>query len=408
MTGAGPVRIDQTFKPQARSMSALQHKLPVTLFIVVNVIAATQSIAQGLPGVFVVSSNAINQLRDTNDDGDFFDSFEMTVYADMFPAVVCALTLNHDSLFAVSDNRIYSIRDLNADGDALDANEVAIFAEPALGLLNPDFVAIEWAEPFGLLLLDAGNGMLLRVSDQNNDNDALDRNEVITIATGLTLPTDVTFLADGRVLVAEDLAATPVRVLEDRNQDGDYFDFAENISYVENQPVGASLVALNQAQQYHLRPMISDVVTYLDSNADGDALDANEVLMYASGLDQPACMALAASSQTLFVSLNNLNRDLLALRDLNNDGDALDANEQIVVATQLGSISAIAAIEPITDCLLGDADGNGTVAIADLSIFSRVLVGASAPAPVCSLDMNNDGNLDGRDVQPFIAALIGP
>ena len=116
-------------------------------------------------------------------------------------------------------------------------------------------------------------------------------------------------------------------------------------------------------------------------------------------------MARAASTDTLYVYLANNNRELVALRDLNADGDALDANEQVVVATGLGNVNDITIIEPITTCTNGDADGSGTITVVDLSIFARVLVGEPAPVPVCPLDMNNDGNIDGRDIQPFIAAI---
>jgi len=364
--------------------------------------------AQTPSAIFYSTDDAIFRLIDLNRDGDFFDAFERTTYASSAVSNYGSITASSQDLFVITDTSIQKLQDLNGDGDALDANESLLFADFSANDTNPVLSSIRVINQNTLLITDAVNGTLIRLRDNNGDGDALDANEITLIADNLISPNAITQLNSHTLLVSQSDPASPVRVLEDRNQDGDYFDFAENISYVENQPAGLSIVTVDNRKQRHLRPGQSDVVTYHDANADGDALDANETLTYANNLDQPARMARAAATDTLYVFLNNNPRELMTLRDLNGDGDAHDANEQIVVATGVGNVNDIFVNEPITACTNGDADGSGTITITDLSIFSRILVGAPAPTPVCPLDMNTDGKVDGRDIQPFIAALIGP
>ena len=364
--------------------------------------------AQSSPTIYYSTNSSIYRLVDLNGDGDFLDSFERTDYAFSAESNFGGLSGSTQSLFVITNTSIQKLQDLNGDGDCLDVNEVALFADLSAQAVNPTLSAIFLTNLGTLFATDSTNGTLIQLSDLNGDGDALDANEIVNIADDLVSPNAITQLDDHTFLISQTNAATPVRILEDRNHDGDYFDFAENISYVESQPAGVSLVTIDNHKQRHLRPSQSDIVTYHDANADGDALDANELITFASNIDQPARMARAASTDTLYVYLANNNRELVALRDLNADGDALDANEQIVVATGLGNVNDITITEPITTCTNGDADGSGTITVADLSIFARVLVGAPAPVPVCPLDMNNDGKVDGRDIQPFIAAITSP
>jgi|GEM_PF-3546753 len=363
--------------------------------------------AQPSPTILYSTNSSIYRLVDLNGDGDFLDSFERTIFANSTSANFSGLSATSQSLFVITGTSIQKLQDLNGDGDCLDANEVNLFAELSAQAVNPTQSAILTTNLGTRLVIDGANRTLIQLSDLDGDGDALDANEIVNIADDLVSPNAITQIDDFTFLISQTNAATPVRILEDRNHDGDYFDFAENISYVENQPIGLSIVTIDNQTQRHLRPGQSDIVTYHDANADGDALDANELIIFANNLDQPARMARAASTDTLYVFLANNNRELVALRDLNTDGDALDANEQIVVAAGLGNVNDITIIEPATTCTNGDADGSGTITVVDLSIFARILVGAPAPVPACPLDMNNDGKVDGRDIQPFIAALVG-
>lgn len=57
--------------------------------------------------------------------------------------------------------------------------------------------------------------------------------------------------------------------------------------------------------------------------------------------------------------------------------------------------------------LLGDLNGDQSITAADVPIFVNVLLGNdTSPAHVCPADVNNDGNADGMDIQPFIDLLL--
>ncbi|HVP12187.1 MAG TPA: hypothetical protein VMV94_13500 [Phycisphaerae bacterium] len=61
-------------------------------------------------------------------------------------------------------------------------------------------------------------------------------------------------------------------------------------------------------------------------------------------------------------------------------------------------------------CRGGDANGDQALTTADIAPFVDFLVGTQTPdaGARCSCDMNHDGILDGRDVEPFVAALLAP
>lgn len=56
----------------------------------------------------------------------------------------------------------------------------------------------------------------------------------------------------------------------------------------------------------------------------------------------------------------------------------------------------------------GDIDGNGLVNVTDADLFVAVLLGNNSNTQqVDRSDLNHDGLEDGRDVSPFVAALLG-
>jgi len=57
----------------------------------------------------------------------------------------------------------------------------------------------------------------------------------------------------------------------------------------------------------------------------------------------------------------------------------------------------------------GDYDSNGVVDATDVYFFLDCLLGPDANGPGCRwADMNSDGKVNGDDIQPFAAALVGP
>lgn len=60
-----------------------------------------------------------------------------------------------------------------------------------------------------------------------------------------------------------------------------------------------------------------------------------------------------------------------------------------------------------TNCCKGDLDASGSLEPLDATIFGEVLLGAITDADlICSGDMNNDGIVNGLDIQDFVNALL--
>lgn len=56
---------------------------------------------------------------------------------------------------------------------------------------------------------------------------------------------------------------------------------------------------------------------------------------------------------------------------------------------------------------LGDADQNGSIALADIAAFVDCALGNSLIDDCRCADMNEDGEIDGRDIQAFAGAVVG-
>ncbi len=369
------------------------------------VIAASELLAQAR--LYVSRPGAIFELRDLNGDGDYFDFGEVMTYAAGLPASIGSIALQGDQMFAVANSppRIFLIEDLNGDGDAFDFAEVNVYALFPGGTGTLSGLAVR--EDGALLVLDQTNGRLLRVTDLNGDGDALDIGEVLIIADGMNAPTAVAVRPDGKLLITQNNTAVPVRILYDRNGDGDYFGFAENISYAEGFSPGVDLLIMGNDRAFMTRPATHEILLLHDRNRDDDVLDFGEVLPFAVSV--PSVRYLAASADGLIAAAGDAAGTLYRVRDLNGDGDALDFGEVLPIAAELTQMSGI-AIESspvsVPECIKGDANGNGVVNISDVPMFVGAMLGTIPPDDPCRVDMNDDGTLDGRDVQLFVAALL--
>ncbi len=56
----------------------------------------------------------------------------------------------------------------------------------------------------------------------------------------------------------------------------------------------------------------------------------------------------------------------------------------------------------------GDMDAGGTVDLPDVPLFISALLDQGSEVDECVADTNGDGAADGRDIQPFVNALLGP
>lgn len=354
--------------------------------------------------LFILQSNRIALLNDLNADGDFLDFAEIVTYADSLPQNADSIAFHQGRLFAAVNQppAILIIEDLNHDGDALDFAEVRTFAtyQPLAHSLK-DIVML----PDGTVI--CGNettGQIVRFRDDNGDGDALDFDEIAAIATIDGSIRAVSIRPDGCLLVAIATESTPVRILRDRNLDGDYFDFAENLSYAENLPAGVDLQSPHNDMGYLSRVVQNDILRLFDRTRDDDVLDFAECTVYASGLDGVG--ALAHGGDVIYAAVMAQSTRMLAIRDSNGDGDAFDFGEVLEIAAGLDPIKSIAVPTSNIECPLGDTNIDGFVTPADIPGMANAIVGLNSNLEMCRTDMNGDGQLDGRDVSLFVAALL--
>lgn len=360
------------------------------------------------PDLFVSRPGEIVRLSDLNDDGDYLDSGERLSYCAELPAAIGSIVATPDALFMARTDLPIVLRaaDLNGDGDALDANEVALFAEWTGGLPTPTFSALAVTVDGVLYVADSANGRVLRLEDANGDGDALDFGELLVVGDGLTSPVSLAVRPDGCVLVAQNLSAAPVRNLCDRNSDGDFFDFAENLSYAENVSPGNGLVATGEWSSYLARSATGDVLLLRDLTRDLDALDFGEVVTYAVSMASAAYVA-ADGATALYVAAADAAGTVYRVMDSNGDGDALDIGEVLPVAEDLTTPAGI-TIAPgrvVPSCVRGDLNADGSVTPADAPLLANTLIDPTG-AEMCRADANDDGLLDGRDVAAFVAILL--
>ena len=352
--------------------------------------------------LFAARPTQVVHLLDRNADGDFFDAAESLVYADLPGASLRALVCSDDAVFALDSGTpaVLRLLDANADGDALDAGEVLLYAQLPPGSWRGMARSLDGE----IFTADAATGTLYALRDLNSDGDALDAQEVATVADSLSFPTAVGARPDGALLVAQNLAALPVRILSDHTADGGFYDFAENISYAENGPPAAALAVVDDQIAYLAAAAQPQIHRLIDRTLDGDVLDASEVELFA---ELPAvASAVVRDAADLYAVVSDAPGSLLRIRDVTGDGDALDAGETLVVADGLTDATAIAAPAAAPACLPGDADANGLVAPPDIPLFVQTILAPPPDYEPCRYDLNADGSLNGADVAGFASALL--
>jgi hypothetical protein len=357
------------------------------------------------PIVFISSSDRVLRLDDRNNDDDYLDPFESSTFAMPDSTTAGRISATSHCVWMVESgtNRILCLEDRNGDNDALDSAEQRIYAvaaqQPTMALPALHGIAIGTDE--SLFVTDTANGVVYCLHDRNGDGDALDANEVLIVATGLSSPTSLAARSDGSVLVLDNSPVSPIRILIDRNSDGDFLDFAENLIYAESLAHTVDLCGSIGTAAWTTNSADDTVLILTDENGDGDVLDPYEIRQYAVGLTAPTRIASDTLSNDLFVTVAD---SVIRLRDINRDGDALDFGEMQRVADAIPQINGIAVGRPSTMCLVGDANGDGRMDVEDIAAFAAALTDASDQT-ICPIDMNADHRVDGQDVQPFIEQL---
>jgi len=308
-------------------------------------------------------NSRLQVARDLNGNGTF-DASEISTFRDLpvldGPALTQGVGLAaDDSVWFTSDlfpptpgwlNGVYRTRDLNADGDANDPGELDTMVDGTGGMhpvtTNSGTVSIV-ASSFRQMT-NYGNGAivfnnfdhsaLFRFEDSNNDGDVTDANESVVWlnASGEnpSLDWNPDFAAAGpgsdpRSIVVN--PATPsngwLEKIATLNEGG------KEIVYAACGSSSTSSFGLNQFGE----PIHGLIFRCEDKNADGDANDAGETTTFYNGtgvgtsgpLFLDKIVGLGAEMGAVYVCEYNPNagNGVYRLRDLNADGDAMDAGE---------------------------------------------------------------------------------
>jgi hypothetical protein len=346
-------------------MTRVVHPLALSAFLLCHAI-----VQAGQP--YLVSQGEIGniwRLDDVNGDGDALDLGERTLWAtsgDAFgglQVVGGAVYVVQPDLRA-GDGKIIRLLDLNGDGDALDVGESITWAD---SFVQPIDVAGQ--ADGALYVTDQASNSVWRLVDANGDGDALDVSERTQFADAIDLPFMLLPWGDDMLVAAYD--ADEVLLLADANGDGDAFDTAEKSTILADISFPAGLGSDGSGGLF-VTSINGDVVYRAqDRNSDGDFFDVAEVLSYADSvfgpIDGPWNMTAYANGG--FLLADYADDQVLWMRDVNGDGDALDLGEVVPFADGINQPVDIVALPMMI--LVGDYNNNGTVDAADYVVWRK-------------------------------------
>lgn len=353
------------------------------------------------------TSDAIYKAVDADMDGDT-DGADFLVW---FSSANAAGTLAIDNPTALGvSNRgevamgdqgnrvVYFMRDTNCDGDAQDAGESIVYADAsnASGVSFAFPTGCEFGPDGALHVANAGNSFgddgIYRLEDLNGDGDAQDAGEITPFAAaGAFGPGNRPYGPQEFIFQNQDLmyvrnSSTNLHSiirLEDLNSDGDADDPGEfTIFWDANNLAGTPATAGFAIDWDRARPGaiytmqlasggIDQLVRVQDMNGDDDAQDAGEsAIVWSTAEDgfSSVDMICWENGDVLITdnsALDGTQHTIIRLHDGNDDGDFMDAGEQMIYfGNELGTLQAIRQLSPVR--LLGDIDDDGVIGVFDL------------------------------------------
>lgn len=294
---------------------------------------------------------------DRNQDGDFNDAGEITVFYDDLSGVI---TLTNPNCIAIDPSGacyigdstadvIVKLLDQNGDGDALSPGEATIFfdASNAGGIVMASIQGLT-VDALGTVFAavsnvsSGGDDMILRLSDTNQDGDANDAGEASQYcvipnssgAIGDSIPTEVVVAPDGNLYYA-DVGATGVVTkgvwqLHDANGDGDCNDPGEVNLFWAPQAAGNPFywgLAVDRAGVFYMTDHGTETVWRAqDVNLDNVITPNEESIYYQTGGSTWWDVVIRPDG-VIYVCEDTTPDRITALQDQNNDRDALDPGE---------------------------------------------------------------------------------
>ncbi|MCK5943552.1 MAG: hypothetical protein KAI24_16335 [Planctomycetes bacterium] len=313
---------------------------------------------------------------DWNQDGDLDDAGEVLSY---YSDAIGSIVLGNPSCIAVaadgtayvgdsSSDIVMALRDGNGDGDANDPGEHRVFfddSNPA-GIVMASIQSLH-VDALGRVFLAIANSgstgvdMIVMLHDQNGDGDALDAGEAVdyhtvpgSVAAGDSIPSELAAGVDLALYYAE-AGATGVITkgvyrLFDSNFDGDCNDPGERSLFWDTSTIGAASpfhygMAIATDGRFYLSDHSSNETlwTARDANNDG-VIDASEQGIYYQTAGSTWWDVVIRDDGAVLLCDDQTPDRITLLRDLNGDGDALDAGEAIEIYTD--TIAANGAVRP--------------------------------------------------------------
>jgi len=301
------------------------------------------------------------------------------------------------------------MRDRNGNGDALNIGESGIVADPT------NASGISFAFPTGAAF--DSNGALYIVNAGNTfGNDGIYRLVDLNGNGNFQDPDEITVYVGAPVFGPGNGPYSPQEI---------FFD-AGNVGYLRNSSAN-----------------LHGVYRFVDTNTNGHADDPGEFTPYftsanASGITLSAGFAIEPDrvrqrAMYMLQIASGGNDQLIRLTDVNDDRDAQDAGEAVVVfQTAESGFSAIDVVSLTNgDVLITDNSGVRVIRLHDADqdglftdpgersdFFLNAPTGGRAgdvrqmtpylPALPCSGDVNNDGLADANDVTFFASAVLNP
>lgn len=302
---------------------------------------------------------------DRNQDGDFNDANEVvSYYSDTIGSILltnpsCIVTA-FDGTTYIGDSTvdvIVALRDLDGNGDANSSGEHRIYfdASNAGGVVMASVQGIT-VDALGRLFVAVANSgttgtdMIMVLEDLNGDGDANDFGEAReyhtvpgSAAVGDSIPTEVIAGPDLNLYYAEAGATGVIEKgihrLADNNFDGDCNDpgertvFWDTTSLFANSPFHYGM-AVDAAGRFYLSDHSANeqILTCFDTNADGMITAGEYGVFYQTSASTWWDITLREDGSVLLCEDQTPDRITL-LRDLNNDGDAMDAGEAVEIYT---------------------------------------------------------------------------
>lgn len=328
--------------------------------------AAVAQIPQAIPyprtfDMLAVDStnDRVWRLSDLNQDGDCNDAGEiLSFYDDVIGSIVLSnpscIVCAPDGTAYIGDSTadvIVALRDLDGDGDCNDAGEHRVFFTSVTSASGITMASVQGitADGIGRLFLSVANAgttgtdLIILLHDLDGDGDANDLGEArdyCTIpggagAVGNSVPTKILVGPDGNLYYA-DVGSTGVVTkgvwkLADLNLDGDCNDAGE-VNLFWTPPAAASPqywgLAVDAQGAFYVTDHSTNKQVWRAFDADlSGSIDPTEQTLFHQSPGSTWWDAVARDDGAVLLFDAAATDRITALRDLNADGDALDAGE---------------------------------------------------------------------------------